>query len=97
MRDPSNRASLPVWGGIVLLGAGLVAHLLAAHAIGGSYVAYRDHIAGFVVLTVISGILLAGVGRRFWRGRSDITLLWIGLLQSLLGLLVYAERFSVHG
>jgi hypothetical protein len=62
-----------LWLGVILLGFGLLGHLLAAQAIGGSYVAYGDHIGGFVILTLVSGALLAGLGWRFWRGRYDIT------------------------
>jgi len=83
--------------GIVLLGAGLVGHLLAARAIGGSYVAYRDHILGFVLLTLVSGAITALLGWRFWRGRHDITVLAVGIVQALIGLVIYIERFSVHG
>ena len=92
-----QRARMQKWIGITALGAGLLGHLLAARAIGGSYVAYRDHLVGFVGLTVISGAVLAGLGSRFWKHRPDITLLSLGLLQALIGLLVYVERFSVHG
>jgi hypothetical protein len=85
------------WLGVVLLGLGLLGHLLAARAIGGTYLAYRDHIAGFVGLSLVSGAVIAGLGRRFWRGRNDVTLLVLGALQALLGLVVYLNRFSVHG
>ena len=36
------------WLGAILLGLGLLGHLLAARAIGGTFVAYRDHILGFI-------------------------------------------------
>jgi hypothetical protein len=83
--------------GVILLGAGLLLHLLSARAIGGSYIAYRDHIFGFVVLTLVSGAILAGLGWRFWKGRHDITLLILGALQTAIGIVVYVNRFSVHG
>jgi uncharacterized membrane protein (UPF0136 family) len=83
--------------GVLLLAAGLLGHLLAARAIGGSYVAYRDHIFGFVLLTVVSGAIIALLGSRFWRGRRDVTLLTLGVVQALLGVFVYVERFHVHG
>ena len=85
------------WLGVILLGLGLLGHLLAARAIGGSYVAYRDHILGFFLLCVVSGVVIGGLGWRFWKGRPDITLLTVGALQALLGLIVYIERFRVHG
>ena len=91
--DPGRR--LRIWLGLVLLGAGLLGHLLAAQAIGGSQLAYRHHIVGFVGLSVVSGAILAGLGWRFWRGRHEITLLALGILQALLGLFVYIERFRI--
>ena len=83
--------------GAVLLGVGLLLHLLSARAIGGSYLAYRDHIFGFVVLTLVSGAIIAGLGWRFWKGRHDITLLILGAVQTIVGIVVYINRFSVHG
>jgi len=83
--------------GVLLLGVGLLLHLLSARAIGGSYVAYRDHIFGFVVLTLVSGAIIAGLGWRFWKGRYDITLLILGAVQTIVGIVVYINRFSVHG
>ena len=85
------------WLGVILIGLGLLGHLLAARAIGGTHLAYRDHIFGFVLIGVVSGVVISGLGWRFWRGRYDITLLAIGAVQALLGLVVYAERFQVHG
>jgi len=87
---------LRMWLGVTLLGAGLLAHLLSAQAIGGHYVAYRDHIFGFVLLTVVAGVIIAGLGWRFWRGRHDITVLALGLVQAILGFVVWLNRFSVH-
>ena len=83
--------------GVLLLGVGLLLHLLSARAIGGSYVAYRDHIFGFAVLTLVSGAIIAGLGWRFWKGRYDITLLILGAVQTIVGIVVYINRFSVHG
>jgi hypothetical protein len=84
-----------VWLGVILLGLGLLGHLLAARAIGGSYVAYRDHIFGFFLLTLVSGALIAGLSWRFWRGRHDITLLILGAVQALFGAVIYLERFHI--
>lgn len=75
--------------GIVLLGAGLLFHLLAADAEGGRSLHYRHHIFGFVLLTVVPGILIALAGRRFWKGRGDITLMMVGALQTISGFLIY--------
>jgi hypothetical protein len=84
-----------IWLGVVLLGLGLLGHLFAAQAIGGSHVAYSDHIVGFFLILVVSGALIAGLGWCFWRGRHDITLLIIGAVQALFGLVIYIERFHV--
>lgn len=85
------------WLGVILLCLGLLGHLLAARAIGGTYLAYGHHIFGFVLLSVVSGAILAGLGWRFWRGRHDITILLLGVVQALLGVLVYIQRFNEHG
>ncbi|MFL5484747.1 MAG: hypothetical protein ACJ793_03865 [Gemmatimonadaceae bacterium] len=85
------------WLGLVLLAAGLSGHLLAARAIGGYYIAYRDHIFGFVLLTVVTGIVTALLGWRFWKGRYDVTLLIVGLLQAILGGVIYLNRFHLPG
>ena len=94
-RAHSAGSGLRVWLGIVLLGAGLSGHLFAAHGIGGYYIAYRDHIFGFVFLTVVSALIVAGLGWRFWKGRHDITVLVVGVVQALLGFMVYINRFNV--
>lgn len=83
------------WLGAILLFAGLLCHLFAAQAIGGHYIAYRDHIAGFILLTVVSGAIVWGLGRRVWTGRQDITLLIVGVLQLAIGILVYVNRFHI--
>lgn len=95
-RDTRNRQVFTSIGGVLLI-AGLLGHILAAQAIGGTPLAYRDHLVGFVLLTVVSGGILATVGWRFWKGRRDITVLILGTVQALVGLLVYINRFSVHG
>jgi hypothetical protein len=59
-------------------------------------VAYRDHIFGFVFLTAVAGAILAGLGWRFWRGRHDITVLILGVVQAILGLAIYVNRFNVR-
>ena len=83
--------------GIVLLALGLLGHVLAAQAIGGTHLAYRDHLMGFVLITVVAGAIIFGAGVRFWRGRYDISLLLLGAVNALVGLLVYVQRFHVHG
>jgi hypothetical protein len=93
--DVSGAARHRMWLGAILLVAGLVGHLLAAHRIGGSPVAYQHHIAGFFGISIVTGAIIAGLGARFWKGRHDITLLILGALQALLGLLVYADTSRV--
>ena len=85
------------WLGAILLVVGFMGHYLAARAIGGSYIAYRDHIFGFFAILLVTGAIIAGLGWRFWKGRRDITLLIIGVVQALFGIYVYIERFNVHG
>ena len=85
------------WLGAILLVVGFLGHFFAARAIGGSYIAYRDHILGFFLILVVTGAIIAGLGWRFWKGRRDITVLIIGLVQALLGIWVYIGRYNVHG
>ena len=95
--DAVDRARpLWMWLGGALLVAGLLGHLFAARAIGGYYVAYRDHIFGFMLLTAVSGAIIAGLGWRFWKGRHDITLVILGVVQAIIGLLIYVNRFNIR-
>lgn len=96
---PVPLPSRPRWTalGLLLLAAALLCHLLAAHAIGGSYRAYRDHTAGFVILTAVPGLVLWLLGRRFWPGRPHVTLLVLGVLDLAMGIWVYINRYAVHG
>ena len=80
---------------LALLGVGLLGHLLAAQGIGGSTMAYRTHVTGFFFLTLVSGAILAVLGRFLWRGRHDLTLLMLGALQALLGVVVYFARYWI--
>jgi len=84
-----------IWLGVFLLVLGFLGHFFAARAIGGSYVAFRDHIFGFFLILLVTGAIVAGVGWRFWRGRHDITVLIIGAVQALFGLVIYIERFNI--
>jgi hypothetical protein len=85
------------WLGVLLLVVGFLGHYFAARAIGGTYIAFRDHIAGFFMILVVTGLIIAGLGWKFWKGRNDITLFVIGAVQALFGIVVYLQRFSVHG
>lgn len=84
-------------GGLGLLLAGLYGHVQSAIDIGGSFRAFRDHLAGFVALTIATGVVVAMVGRRFWPRRNDVTILVLGAVQAVIGLLVYLDRFSLKG
>jgi hypothetical protein len=95
--DQQTAGQRCTWLGVLLLAVGLLGHLLAARAIGGSYIAYRDHIFGFFLILVVSGAIIAGLGWRFWKGRNDITMLIVGVAQALFGIAVYIGRFHVHG
>src|SRR5665647_323047 len=95
LSGPRSRIRMSL--GAILLIAGFLLHFFAARAIGGSRIAYRDHILGFVVLTLVSGAIIAALGSRFWKGRHDVNLLLLGATQAIIGVVVYIERFSVHG
>ena len=82
--------------GVLLIVVGFLGHFFAARAIGGSYVAFRDHIFGFFLILFVTGALIAGLGWRFWKGRHDITLLIVGVVQALFGAVIYVERFHIH-
>ena len=75
--------------GVLLILVGFGGHLLAARAIGGSEHAYSEHTKGFFILTAASAVILWGMSLRWWRGRTDLTVLGVGAVQLLLGVLVY--------
>lgn len=93
---PSTTGRWQSWLGLVLIPLGLLGHLLAARAIGSTYIAFRDHIGGFFLILVVTGAIIAGLGWKFWRARPDITILAIGVVQALFGLVVYINRFNIH-
>ena len=84
------------WIAAVLLLVGLLGHVLAAHAMGGSRIAYVHHIFGFFLIAVLTGLPLLGLARLFWRGRHAVTLLAFAAVQALLGLMVYANQLQAH-
>jgi len=84
-----------VWLGISLLGVGLVFHLLAAGADGGTFAAFRGHVIGFLLLTLVSVVAIVFIGRRYWRGRVDMWVLTLGAVQAVAGALIYILRFHV--
>jgi len=90
---PPSTSQMLRWGALFLLGLGLLGHLYAAYAMGGSRVAYTHHVLGFLLILLVTGGIIAGLGRLFRRSRPALTLLAIGVVQALLGLLVAAEPF----
>ena len=90
---PPSTSRLLRWCSLLLLGLGLLGHLYAAHAIGGSRIAYTHHVLGFGLILLVTGGLIAGLGYRFWRSRPALTLLAIGVVQALLGLWVALAPF----
>lgn len=83
------------WLGVILIVVGFFGHFFAARAIG-TYIYYRDHIFGFFLILLVTGTIIALLGWRFWKGRRDITLLIIGVVQALFGIVVYINRFNIH-
>ena len=84
-----------IWLGLVLVVIGFLGHFFAARAIGGTYIAFRDHIFGFFMILIVTGAIIALLGRWFWKGRRDITVLIIGVVQALFGIVIYINRFNV--
>ena len=84
-----------IWLGVVFTILGFLGHFFAARAIGGYAIAYRDHIFGFFLILVVTGAIIALLGRFFWRGRRDVTILSIGVVQALVGLVIYLNRFNI--
>ena len=81
------------WGGWLLLGLGLLGHLYAANAMGGSRLAYTHHVLGFALVLLVTGGVIAGLGHWLWRSRPALTFLAIGFVQALVGLMVAVEPF----
>ena len=92
---PARR--LRMRAGAALVVVGLFGHLYAAHAIGGSRVAYGHHVFGFFLILAVTGAILAALGWRFWQSRPDITLLSVGVVQALFGILVAVAPYRAAG
>lgn len=96
--DPASPAESPsasrsmrpaAW---LLLALGLLGHLVAAHAMGGSRTAYVHHVLGFAVILLVTGGVVAGLGYRYLRSRPALALLLIALVQALLGVWVAVQQ-----
>jgi hypothetical protein len=75
--------------GVLLILLGLGGHLLAAREIGGSAHAFSEHTKGFLILTAGSAVIVWALSLKWWRGRTDLTVLGVGVVQLLFGVLVY--------
>ena len=93
--DARRSNSAFIWLGVALLVVGFFEHFFSARAIGGYYIAYRDHIFGFFLIAVVTGAIIWLLGRWLWK-RRDITVLIIGAVQAILGFIVYLNRFNIH-
>jgi len=67
----------------------------SARAIGGYYIAYRDHIFGFFLIAVVTGVIIWLLGRWLWK-RRDVTVLIVGAVQAVIGYIIYLNRFNIH-
>jgi hypothetical protein len=47
------------------------------------------------MILLVTGAIIAGLGWRFWKGRHDITVLTIGVVQALFGIAIYIMRFHI--
>lgn len=91
---PGVNRSVRLLSSLLLIG-GLCGHVFAAMAIGGHYIAWRDHLLGFVLILIVTMPLVYLAGRWFWRDRPDISLLITAAIQCAMGLLVYVNRFHL--
>jgi uncharacterized membrane protein len=80
----------------MLLLIGMLGHVLAAHAMGRSSIAYVHHVLGFFLIAILTGLPLLGLAWLFWRRRRGMTLLIFAAIQALLGLAVYANQLDVR-
>ena len=84
-----------IWLGVAFLVVGFLGHFFAARAISSNPRAYTDHIGGFFLILLVTGAIIALLGRFFWKGRRDITMLTIGVVQALFGIWIYINRFHL--
>ena len=82
------------WLGVLLIVVGFLGHFFAARAFG-TYIYYRDHIAGFFLILLVTGSIIAGLGWKFWKGRNDITVFVVGLVQAIFGIAIYLMRYHI--
>lgn len=75
--------------GFICLALGLAGHLAAAMAEGGRAIHYRHHIVGFIFLSAVTTVVALMLEQRFWRERRDLTIVIVGVLQTLFGWSIY--------
>ena len=92
--SPNATKPLYTWLGVLLIAVGFFGHFFAARAFG-TYIYYRDHIAGFFLILLVTGSIIAGLGWKFWKGRNDITVFVIGLVQAIFGIAIYLMRYHI--
>jgi hypothetical protein len=92
--SPTATRPLWTWLGIELIAVGFLGHFFAARAFG-TYIYYRDHIFGFFLILLVTGSIIALLGWRFWKGRRDITVLIIGVVQAAFGIAIYIMRYHI--
>ena len=93
---PTESSRSLLWLGVVLLIVGFFCHFFAAPDRRVLHRVPRPSL-GFVLLTVVSGLIVWALGLRFWKRRYDVTIFIVGVIQAVLGVLVYIQRFHVHG
>jgi len=71
-----------------LLVLGLSGHLVAAWSNGSGAIAYVHHVAGFLIIAVVTGAVIAGLRWLFWRSARAVPLLIFAAIQAVLGILV---------
>lgn len=50
---------------------------------------------GFLLILIVTGVIIAALGRWLWRDRPHITWLIVGAVQAIFGLIIYLDRFNI--
>ena len=73
---------------------GLCGHLVAAWSNGIGRIAYVHHVAGFLLIAVVTGVVIAALTALFWRAYRARALLTFAVIQAVLGVLVAIGELS---